>query len=287
MRTPFTYFGNKSRIAPEVWQRLGEPTCYFEPFAGALGVLLSRPDPGRYEYVGDTDCLITNFFRAAKCGDSRELAMQAEWPTSQLDLEARTNWLRSQRGRLHRLLTDDPRWYDLECAAWYAWVQSVRISVNGATIVLGRTAGVRRRNEHLERYFTALAERLKNVVIHYGDWTRLANAAERLSRRADSGILLDPPYHYGTDRKKNLYAHDSANVSDFVRRWALARAKTPPRLRIALCGFEGEHDMPSTWEELPWWSRMGSGRERIWFSPNCLKPGTRKRTGRQAASLNS
>ena len=271
MKTPFPYFGSKSRIAPEVWQRFGDPSYYFEPFAGALGVLLGRPSPGKYEYVGDTDCLITNFFRAAKYGDSRELARLADWPTSQLDLEARTKWLRTQRPRLHRLVTDgDPHRHDLECAAWYAWVQSVRISVNGATIVLGQTAGVRRRSGSLEDYFIALTDRLKRVVIDHGDWTRIANAAGRVSQRADAAILLDPPYAYGTQRQKNLYAEDSADVSAYVRRWALARAATHPRLRIALCGFEGEHEMPSTWEELPWWSRMGKGRDRIWFSPNCL-----------------
>ena len=142
MRTPFPYFGGKSRIAPEIWQRLGDPGYYFEPFGGALGVLLNRPHVGRHEYVGDTDCHITNFFRAAKYGDCRELAGLTDWPTSQLDLVARTKWLKQQRQRLHRNLTNDPKWYDLECAAWYAWVQSVRISANGATIVLGRTAGV-------------------------------------------------------------------------------------------------------------------------------------------------
>jgi len=271
MKTPFPYFGSKSKVAPEIWGRFGDPAYYFEPFAGALGVLLGRSSPGKYEYVADIDCLITNFFRAAKYAAPRKLARLTDWPISQLDLEARTNWLRQQRGRLHRLLADDPKAYDLECAAWYAWVQSVRISTNGATIVLGRAAGVRRQDETLEKYFAALADRLKNVVIHYGDWTRLANAAERLSQRTDSAILLDPPYDYSTNRQKNLYAHDSQDVSAYVRRWALARAKTHPRLRIALCGFEGEHEMPSSWEELPWWSNYGRGKERIWFSPNCLK----------------
>jgi DNA adenine methylase len=271
MKTPFPYFGSKSKIAPEIWRRFGDPAYYFEPFAGALGVLLGRPSPGKYEFVGDIDCLITNFFRAAKYAPRRKLARLTDWPISQLDLEARTKWLRQQRGRLHRLLADDPKAYDLECAAWYAWVQSARISTNGATIVLGRAAGVRRQDENLEKYFAKLADRLKNVVIHFGDWTRLANAAERLSQRADSAILLDPPYDYSTNRQKNLYAHDSQDVSAYVRRWALARAKTHPKLRIALCGFEGEHEMPSSWEELPWWSNYGRGKERIWFSPNCLK----------------
>ena len=75
MKTPFRYFGGKNRIAPAVWQRFGNPPNYFEPFAGALGVLLERPRPGKKEYVGDTCCLITNFFRAARYAGISEIAV--------------------------------------------------------------------------------------------------------------------------------------------------------------------------------------------------------------------
>ncbi len=55
-------------------------------------------------------------------------------------------------------------------------------------------------------------------------------------------------------------------------------------LRVALCGYEGEHEMPDQWECVAWKARGGYGsqgngagrenskRERIWFSPACLKP---------------
>ena len=55
-----------------------------------------------------------------------------------------------------------------------------------------------------------------------------------------------------------------------------------PLLRIALCGYEGEHDMPASWECVAWKAAGGYGgqsqdhdnpnakRERIWFSPHCL-----------------
>jgi len=54
-------------------------------------------------------------------------------------------------------------------------------------------------------------------------------------------------------------------------------------MRIALCGYEGDYDMPGTWEKIAWKTGGGygnrnakndnAGKERIWFSPNCLKPG--------------
>ena len=67
MRTPFGYFGDKGRIASAIWRRLGNPGYYYEPFAGSLGCLLNRPTQSKYEYLGDIDCQITNFWRAAKC----------------------------------------------------------------------------------------------------------------------------------------------------------------------------------------------------------------------------
>lgn len=54
--------------------------------------------------------------------------------------------------------------------------------------------------------------------------------------------------------------------------------------RIALCGYEGEHEMPPEWDCAVWkaaggYSMQGDGqgkrnrlRERIWFSPACVKP---------------
>ena len=53
-----------------------------------------------------------------------------------------------------------------------------------------------------------------------------------------------------------------------------------PLLRIALCGYEGEHNLPGSWECCAWKGGGGYGnqsgnqnahRERIWFSPHCLK----------------
>ena len=53
-------------------------------------------------------------------------------------------------------------------------------------------------------------------------------------------------------------------------------------LRIALCGYEGQHEPIPGWECVEWKAHGGYGagrgtdadknsyRERIWFSPHCL-----------------
>lgn len=85
---------------------------------------------------------------------------------------------------------------------------------------------------------------------------------------------------FGEERDPGLYANDGTDtLSNEVRDWAVAHGHEP-KLRIALCGYEGEHAMPADWECVPWKASGGYGnrtgnknaeRERIWFSPNCLK----------------
>lgn len=73
------------------------------------------------------------------------------------------------------------------------------------------------------------------------------------------------------------------DVAHEVREWAIANGDNP-ELRIALCGYDGEHKMPDSWTEIAWKAnggygnqanqettgRANAGRERIWFSPYCL-----------------
>lgn len=94
-------------------------------------------------------------------------------------------------------------------------------------------------------------------------------------------MLLDPPYADTAGRVKDIYAEDSLTVAHGVRSWAIAHGDEP-RLRIALCGYEGEHEMPKSWACVAWKAHGGYGargkakansdRERIWFSPHCIKP---------------
>jgi hypothetical protein len=268
MNTPFPYFGGKTRIAGDVWRRFGDPAYYYEPFAGSLAVLLNRPTIGRYEHVGDLDGMIVNFLRAVKA-DPAMVARHADYPAVSIDLEARIQWLNRRGGVLCQELLADPDYYDAKCAGWYAWERSVRILGGGKALKLGRNAGVRRSGQTVEDYFASLASRLKQVTVFQGDWMRLARAALRESKNAACAIFLDPPYTAGSGRQSNLYDQDSQKVGHYVQRWAVEAAS--PSLRIALCGFEDEYDMPRNWIEMPWKSQYSGVKERVWFSPHCLE----------------
>lgn len=129
----------------------------------------------------------------------------------------------------------------------------------------------------LVTWFEALAARLRRVRVVCGDWKRVLTPAVLRSHGGATGIVLDPPYDQG-ERADNLYAHES-EVSAAVREWALEHGSDPD-LRIVLCGYEGEHEMPSSWRVVEWstsggYARAERGREnrhreRLWLSPACL-----------------
>lgn len=62
LKPPFPYFGGKSKVASIVWQALGQPKHYIEPFFGSGAVLLNRPDwtAGMVETINDKDSFISN-----------------------------------------------------------------------------------------------------------------------------------------------------------------------------------------------------------------------------------
>jgi hypothetical protein len=97
-----------------------------------------------------------------------------------------------------------------------------------------------------------------------------------------TAVLLDPPYDTGR-RSADLYSVDVAGLADQVREWAIANGDNP-RLRIALCGLEAEHEMPEGWEAVGWKTGGGYGnqdggdganrQETVWFSPHCARQPT-------------
>lgn len=130
-------------------------------------------------------------------------------------------------------------------------------------------------------WFRALQHRLRRVRVACGDWQRVLGDSvlgkgKNVGGRRPCAVFLDPPYSHEF-RDPYLYSEDDAKVSDLVRAWALDHGDDPD-LRIALCGYAGEHEMPATWTEYAWKGARGYAgadndnreKERIWFSPHCL-----------------
>ncbi|HXE05808.1 MAG TPA: DNA adenine methylase [Bryobacteraceae bacterium] len=169
-------------------------------------------------------------------------------------------------------------------------------SATAAPGLSGRGSGIGihsdERSAGLLEYFHALAARLRRVRVCCGDWARVTGPSATV-KHGVCGVFLDPPYDMrvvsnaesgrdGAAPTDALYNHHDNDVSGAVRKWAIENANNP-LLRIALCGYEGEHEMPGEWECVPWKAHGGygaqrggrgnqnAGRERIWFSPHCLR----------------
>lgn len=159
-------------------------------------------------------------------------------------------------------------------------------------------------------WFRDLADHLRTIRVCCGDWQRVCDSSSVTNRLGLTGLFLDPPYSLDVgrmhawvqclqgngpepelgkradNRDGNLYATDSADdVDRLVARvhcYCLDRG-ADPLMRIALCGYEGEHDALEQhgWSVLAWRAhggygnrsskgRANAGRERIWFSPGCI-----------------
>jgi len=138
------------------------------------------------------------------------------------------------------------------------------------------------RSEFISHWMQRLATRLRDVRVACGDWSRVCgNSPIRIG--SPCAIVLDPPY--SVSNRSDVYNHESYSVSHDVRKFAIEKGENP-KLRIALFGYEGEHEMPAGWECVPWKAAGGfesqskskleadknSRKERVWFSPGCLKP---------------
>lgn len=303
LRAPFPWFGGKSKVAPLVWSRFGDTPNYVEPFAGSMATVLGRPhwpwEGNRIETVNDADCYLANFWRALQ-HDPEGVAAHAKYPVNEADLHARHLWLvNTARERVQRTRTE-PDFYDVKIAGWWVWGCCQWIGSGWCHHPeweqlphLGNAGrGVHRPSQklphlgnagmgsELSEYFGLLAERLRRVRVCCGDWSRVCGPTPT-EKQGLTGVFLDPPYADTAERKDGLYSVDSLSVAHDVRQWAIENGDNP-KLRIALCGYDGEHVMPDSWECVPWKAKGGygsqsdargrenAGRERIWFSPHCL-----------------
>jgi hypothetical protein len=318
LKSPFPWFGGKSKVSELVWDHFGKVQNYVEPFFGSGAVLLGSPYCPSTETINDLDCMVANFWRALQ-HDPDSVAYHADSPVNEADQHARHLWLVSQEEFRERMKTE-PDFYDAKIAGWWVWGQCIWIGSGWCSVQLPHLGdagkGIKRQLPHLGTagtgvhrklphlgdagkgvlecdlsdrtsgtpiyaYMQELSNRLRKVRVCCGDWERICGPSVTF-KHGLTGVFLDPPYADTAERTNDLYSHDSESVAHDVREWAIENGANP-LLRIALCGYEGEHAMPSDWECIAWKARGGygsqgnnaarenSGRERIWFSPHCLR----------------
>ena len=137
------------------------------------------------------------------------------------------------------------------------------------------------REANIRQYLRALSRRLERVRIVCGDWRRVvASGAVLLAGGRSAGVFLDPPY---SGKGEDIYSGEDTGgaLSASVEEWAV-HAGADPRVRIALCGYDAEHDgtLAHGWRTVKGRAgrsgcsanKDGNARERIWLSPHCIDP---------------
>lgn len=143
--------------------------------------------------------------------------------------------------------------------------------------------GINRTTDHPRRdfimqWFAVLHDRLRDVRVTCGDWSRVVKDSVT-TRHGLTALFLDPPYAKG-DMDYGAGGM-GLNIAVDVRNWCAANGQNE-KLRIVLCGHAGEHDdlLAHGWHTRKWNARKGyalkdetrenTAGETLWCSPYCI-----------------
>lgn len=296
LKAPFPYFGGKSRVAGAVWEALGQPKHYLEPFFGSGAVLLSRPryNPDSHvETVNDKDGHICNVWRSLKFSPD-ETAKWADWPVNHADQAARKNALIENESQLLQNLTASDTFHDPKLAGYWIWLAATWIGAkmlqpqNGIGQIphignAGRGVNGIESAGKIFQWFEALSSRLRRVRVVCGEWHQICGGNWH-DLMGTAGFFFDPPY--GAEDRAEVYSKDCFQVANKVRQWCIANG-SKESYRIVLAGYYDEHKELEDhgWQSMQWKAQGGfahSGqsketrgqvncyREALFFSPHCL-----------------
>ena len=307
MNPPFKWFGGKRRVADYVWSRFGETGSYIEPFLGSGAVFVRSPGTVKYSVLNDKDCLVANFWRAAK----REPEALAEYVSDishEAELTARHVYICERLGSLAPRVMADPDYFDLRIAGYWFYAISqvigddfatgtgcwgVRTADDGTKELVDSRAdkavvGIVPKQRQWEkkkiklekaREITAsIFKKLESAVILCGAWERAVTPVN-FRQSGVYSIFLDPPY----SSARNMAYRTDGDLRSGIMRWCRENGGREDR-RVAVCGYDGEYNelQNSGWTMYAWKGANGftatrkaganenRSKERIWFSPHCL-----------------
>jgi hypothetical protein len=153
-------------------------------------------------------------------------------------------------------------------------------------------------NTNIYAWFRTLSERLRYVRVVCGDWTRVCGGNWQ-DKLGVCGIFFDPPYSHNVGRSESIYQEESADVSQEVAAWSIARG-TNDRYRIVIAGYADEHPalIAAGWRTIAWKAQGGYSnvasknksvktrgqnnrhREMLFLSPHCIETELVQKQGR-------
>lgn len=246
------WFGGKRNLAPRIVAELGPHRCYWEPFCGAMPVLLAKP-PCSMETVNDLHYDLTNLARVIrdpKAGAQLYRRLRRTWMSEDLFREA-DEFCRAAEafGAYSSRVLDDAkveRAYFYFLVSWLGRNGSSGMPMNRKGTFCVRytaTGGHAARRFHSSvASIPAWRRRMRNVTVLNRDGFALL---ERIEDAPGTAIYVDPPYLVkGAD-----YLHDF-------------RPEDHRRLAGLLAGFRQSrvvvsyYDHPLLAELYPGWTQV-------------------------------
>ena len=269
LSAPMPWFGGKSRIANQIWQRLDGKSldCYLEPCMGSAAPFLTRPLPIRgREILNDYDSLLVNAYRSIQRDPDVLAEICCSILRAESELHAIHAHLTSVRDEMRSRVEGDPDYYDVKLGAWWLWGIGMKLGggwcsgegpwhvVGGKLVCLengdsgrngngitrsvpcvGNRGVLRQSIDELKAWMRTLSNRLKNALILNGDWSRAVTPA--FMGPGNVGILFDPPYGAEADYNSTLYTSQDADISTKIKAWCVEWGRKPT-MRIVYCGYQ-------------------------------------------------
>ena len=269
---PFAYNGKKTNAAKQIWELLGDPKHYIEPFAGSCAVLLSRPHDytQRYETINDYDAYLANLLRAIKLDPEKLFEHVDATPANRIEFAALRKEARTGEENLRELIEADRTYCDIDTAAQYYALLCGSFPRSCGLMAIYRTHVRLPYRKDLKQIFKQISQRFRYVCIQATSWETLVTPAQL---EYPTGIYLDPPY----DKTESIYRKNNRASTD-VEAWCLEHTESPHR--IVLSGYDTEHDqlLNHGWGKTQTYKGSnGAGAlgnttntEQLWYSPNCL-----------------
>lgn len=269
-------------------------------------MLLARLDYNattHVESVCDADGHLANVWRSLQQKPD-EVAKWCDWPVNHADLIARKKRLNANTESLLEKLCADDEYCDPLLAGYWIWAASCWIGhglicptqrphignggkgvhMKGQRPHIGDGGKVTDPyNTNIYAWFRELSERLRNVRVVCGDWTRVCGG-EWQDKIGVCGIFFDPPYGHEANRTPGIYSTDCLDVAGRVREWCRERGVNHD-YRIVLAGYYEEHEslIADGWTVERWKAQGGYAnmsaaetngkvnryREALFFSPHC------------------
>ena len=242
---PFTYFGSKQTLAPQIVRLLPRHEHYVEPYGGSLAVLLAKT-PSPMETVNDLDGDLMVFWRVLRDQPDALIRRCALTPHSRAEHQAsydRADCDELERARRVWVALTQGRGGQMKRTGWRHYIDPAGSSHRDAPLP-----------HRLCRSDGTAAERLQNVSLECRPALELIEA---FAPQPDVCLYVDPPY-LGSTRMSGGYVHEMRSDDDHR---ALNQALMTCRASVVLSGYPSPlyDDLYAGWRRYEMAASTGQG----------------------------